>query len=1119
MRERTQATTVPVTLKDINHKNPNRLFYITDKCRSVGKFISSSMNSVYNTLQTVFSMQGMDFETFKKSAWPIVSSGAAYVVGHYATTMMNTETEENDHWLKLMIGTMLLGISIAHRYTDHRMQSNAAIASEALSIAYLHEASFRLTRLALSSHLSPDYALIASLGVSGLGIPSLSSQIAKKWQKYATKYLNAKGAQRSDTANISSGMTRLTNTYLQIGDALTREMTHPSRLFQAGLIAFNILNENNPWAKGKNAPALGVDVGFPIYEFLVEQQKRINQDFAFNTATQTVLRFIDGQATRVNVARADLKIDDLVYCDERFDLTAAPISGEIIALKMDEKGQFTSEQVTEEYTINLKAKNGEDVSYLRKTSPNQNCGLKQVDLQAIRSGQQQGVLTASKLDLFDKKNFFVRVKAENGKACTSDYKKEAVINNYIMQSKNDSVKYAVMASLTFAIVFNRDPFALTKWMFTVFQMMIAFSEGFARKKVNDVLIKELNQFLPEKLNLSIIDALRIVDFCHATHGFYKDRFPRGVVMISDKTGTLTKSGMEVLGCWTDDMTSDVSALFADQKSSRLSTNVDRKRMLAELFIAAYTNKPKELEAEEEAIRGFLADQKIEFDVTAKGNSHFTKTFSDGVTTKTLETYHLGLSTKLGGRFTLVKDLDKKYLIFFGAPRSEAFENTPLLKTYQTMAPRVGVLSRDWCVARTEMTDDQFEDFLKLFYAKTTDQAPDECENPIFLSQMVHYGTFIINNPIKKGAENFMEQCRNMGITPFMASGDSIKAILNVEKVLCHTNEAHIAIVKRDQTISSLSEFFGKKTIIFAGLTKSAFMILDHFMSLSHEERPTMIFSEMRGTDKGELALYLKNKGYFIAVNGDGSNDLNMMYHAHIVFAHLTENGSYAPGVEQFANLNDKQLQCLRDSDQSFYELFDLDKTRSIFSQQFARIANSQVKPLMGLNLKTSKIGWELFKELGMSVKEVAYKHPKSMAFDVLWVGETIEATLATADHPADNKNLALSDYPLKSMLACIFYMMLQATICFVAGESINERWMLAALCLLPLVLRSIFIPFGSAHQEVNAEMPTNSTPCTKKSKRYLGMFRSSAELPAIEYKDSEAQLQSTRLGSHPSSPR
>ncbi len=1068
MRERTQATTIPVTLKDIHGKNPNRLFFVTDKCRSASQFISSSMNSVYKTLQTLFSIQGMSFETFKQSAWPVLSSGLAYVVGHYATTIMNTETDEYDHWLKLMIGTMILGMSMTHRYTERRLQSHAAIASEAIAIVYLHEASFRLTRLALTPYISDVYALIASLGVSALGIPSLTSQAAKKWQKHAVKRLNAEGAQRSDTAAISSGMTRLMNTYLQVGDALQREMKHPSRLFQGGLIAFNILNENTPWTKGKNAPALALDVVFPIYEFLVEQQNRINQDFTFNTATQAVFRFMNGKATQVNVARADLKIDDLVYCDERFDLTSTPISGELIALQTDEKGQFTHEQVMEEYTINLKAKNGEDVSYLRKTSVTPICDLKQVDLQAIRSGQQTGILTASKLDLFDKKNFFVRVKAEHGKTHTSDYKKEAIINDYIMQSKNNSVKHAIMASLLFAIVFDHDLFTAPKWMFTVFQMMIAFSEAFARKKVNDVLIKELNQFLPKNLRLEITDVLRIIDFLYAIAGFYKDRFPGGAVMISDKTGTLTKSGMEVLGCWTDDMDSNVSALFADEKSTRLSVNADKRRMLAELFVSAYTNKPKELETEEYAIRSFLADQKIEFTVEAKGNSHFVKTFSDGITKKVLETYHLGLSIKLGGRFTLVKDGDKKYLVFFGAPRPDAFKDTNLSKAYQTMLPRTGVLSRDWCVARTEISDAQFADFLTLFYEKTTDQAPEELENPALLSGMMHYGTFIINNPIKKGAENFIKQCRDMDVIPVIATGDSAKASQNIGRVLCHADIEDMVVIKRDQAIPSMAEFAGKKIIIFTGLTESAFMILDHVMALSPKARPTIIFSEMRETDKGELALYLKNKGYFIAVNGDGSNDLNMMYHAHTVFAHLTENGSYAPGVEQFANLNDRQLQYLRNSDQSFYELFDVDKTRSVFSQLFARIANSQVKLWMGLNLKTTKIGWELFKELGASVKEVTYKHPKGMVFDLIWLGGTIEATLATADHPADNKNLALSDYPLKSMLASVCYMMLQASLCYLSGESVNERWMLAALCLLPIVLRSIYTAFGSTHKEVNA---------------------------------------------------
>lgn len=1117
-----QPTTTAVTLRDIRDTDPDRLFYLTDKYQLACEFVSNSLASVYKTIQTLCTIQGMNFETFKKSIWPLLSSGVAFFVGHVATSRMTTPTSL---CFKLIIGTTILGISIAQRYTDQRTKSSAVFAGEAVSIAYLHEVSFRLSRMALSTFLPSDYALITSLGVSGLGIPSLASRVAKQWQKRQVKRLMDKGAQRSDTATISSGMTCLASTYLQIGDALQREMKHLSRLFQVGLIAFNILDEKNILAQGKNAPALAVDVAFPIYDFVSDQQRRINKDYEFNTTKQKVLRFINGKAQDEDVARADLRIDDLVYCDEHFDLSSVPISGEVIALQQDEKKQFTPIQVVQEYFINLKAKNGEDLSYLRQTSTTSDPELKQVDLQGIRSGQQPGVLTASSLDLLGKTNFFIRVKVEKGKISTSDYKKEAVINDYIMQAKNASVKNAIAASVIFALLFDLNPLATPKWMFKVFQMMIAFSESFARNKVNDILIKELNQHLPEKLALQTTDVLRIVDFYNAINGFYQDRFPQGVTIISDKTGTLTISGMDVLGCWTEDMDKNVQALFTNEKASRLSEDAYKRKMLVEIFICAYTNKPKELESEEHAIRNFLARNNVEFKVEAKGNSQFVKTMADGDVKRTLETFHLGLSVKLGGRFTLVKESDKYYLVFCGVPNPDSvigtasFKGTPLLESYRSMQPRQGVLSRDWCVARNEISPGHFEALHKIFCTQKTDKNADGFEaylkdNPSLLKGFMHHGTFIINNPVKKGAENFIPQCRNNGIPVFVATGDNAKAAKNIARVLCSTESKHMAILDREaknriiieddkerekQPIQSIADFIGVNTIVFAGLTDNSLKLFDQFMSLTPAERPTIIFAEMSTEDKGKLALHLKNKGYFIAVNGDGTNDLAMMCHAHTIFAHLAEDGTYAAGVEQFANLNDRQLQFLRHSSQSFYELFDLHNARGKFAQIFARMANSQVKPLMGLNFKSSKMGWELCKEMGVKkIRDVAYKHPKSMAYDLIWMGETIEATVATADHPADNKNLALSDRPRESLWASLGFAVLQAMICYVSSESIGKNWMIAALLLLPFVLRSIYTPFGAAHRAINARASNTQTEVT--DRRHSVMFQSPSGVPVLENK-------------------
>ena len=128
-------------------------------------------------------------------------------------------------------------------------------------------------------------------------------------------------------------------------------------------------------------------------------------------------------------------------------------------------------------------------------------------------------------------------------------------------------------------------------MFRLFQAMIPFSEAFLRETVNSRLMRTLNSNLGNQ-PFEIIDALRVVDLCNALGGYYRDRFPNSVAIISDKTGTLTTTRMDVLGLWTADMAPDVQQVLKEREGLILP---QEKQWLEsyEVFCNAFTNNKKE----------------------------------------------------------------------------------------------------------------------------------------------------------------------------------------------------------------------------------------------------------------------------------------------------------------------------------------------------------------------------------------------------------------------------------------------------------------------------------------------------------------------------------------------
>lgn len=270
----------------------------------------------------------------------------------------------------------------------------------------------------------------------------------------------------------------------------------------------------------------------------------------------------------ISIPRYQLRTGDLVYCDSSIDLACVPVSGELLALRRDLKGEFTQTLEQKKFSVNLKAQNGEDVWIEHETKPDFTSHYKKVDLHAVRDGKQAGVLVGDKLNLYGNDNIFIQIKPEKELLLSSNYEKKAVINEIIAERKQRSVLYSILGSVIMAALLQRDitamPAETLRLMFTLFQTMIPFSEAFLRETVNSRLMKKLNSELGDQ-PFGTIDALRVVDLCNALGGYYRDRFPNGVAIISDKTGTLTTTRMDVLGLWTNDMAPEVQKTLKEKR--------------------------------------------------------------------------------------------------------------------------------------------------------------------------------------------------------------------------------------------------------------------------------------------------------------------------------------------------------------------------------------------------------------------------------------------------------------------------------------------------------------------------------------------------------------------------
>jgi len=1070
----------PVSILSVKNRSPERLKYLES-------FFTKQMKEIYNALWITFSFDKINFYHFQNYILPCILAGVAYGTEEFISTQFGriiTGSDDYDFILKLGLSGYILNYSRKFRITDHKIISpnefTLRAASEIFAIFNLYSGIYTGIKKILNFFLPNSYAFLASLAASSLIIPSTISYYVQKNEKdiFEKEYLE--GGQRSMTALISSGLTPFANIFFFFFSLLIKEFSL-ARGFQLGLIANNILSDIGVSKQLRNLPSMLIDVIPQVLRKLFVQLKKIEEDYKKNTTMIFTLNLNYIPPRLEDKKIHELRKGDLVWCGKNIDFSSVPISGEIYAFDRNTNGDFRADsKEPREVRVNLKTYTGENTWIKNFTHEFDMNDYKEIDQGAIQEHKQLGILNGAEIDFLGAhQNFFIRVSRKKEYVRDTSYEKKSVLNEIINQYKKNNINFALVGSIGLAIFMNNTPTGIflntIKLLFSVFQMMIPFSESFLREMVNSKIMKKINYVIPD-MPLDMLDALRIADFWHALSGYYKDQFPKGVIIISDKTGTLTTTRMKAFGFWTLDMPSDDLTLKKDPYNHPIYViphDINRLLLSFELFAGSFTHSKKEFEPEEHSIlsmfKRLLRDNQC-LKIETISNHHFKKTLSIGKLSKEIETIHLGLFTQFGGRFTIERDDQKKYLIFCGIPRVDKFKESDLFKHYNTMKKRLGVLSRDWCVARTEIPENFYAFLLSAFKRDDHHEIESLLDSDI-VRKLEFCCTFLINNPVKKGAEHFISRFKTVDVPVLVATGDTAKASENIARVLCPEQITNIVIIRAAEASHAIVPYdnLSKSTIIFAGLNEHILKQFDRLLTIDIKDRPNIIFAEMTTVDKGILANHVKKEGFFVVANGDGTNDTYMMKVANLVIAHLSSEGTYAPGVSQYANINDRQIQKLCHKFSSFYDLFDIDRRENCqFILPFIPLANAQEMVSYALNFKAIKMSMELAKALGANdVLEIFQQQWLSILFDLTWLWISSECILDNADLPVDEKHLGKSWLPTKCMALTVTLAALESFACYqLLGKTTDVTLLLAKLALLPIFLKSFFSGYRMVQHEL-----------------------------------------------------
>ncbi len=1055
---------------------PGRLALLRSKIWQIETAIASSVKTALQSLRSSCASPAAR-RYFERVVSPALLSGLSYAMGEIVIASFGRPTTENDEYdfvVKFVIGSTILGYAAMNRLTDRQIKSPVArtvVASMELTAAiYTVSASFIGCRR-LSAAIMPDnYSLLTSAATSAFIVPSALTEFAQRYQKNWLDKQHKKGSQRSDSVAVIGGLTEFGNIFFFTYYFLRTEFLSAYRLFHLGLIGENVLSFNRLVQQWRNAPSLAIGIAPLLWRNGNVQLTKIKEDYEKNTR---LFPIIDANGKIHLIERHQLHNGDLVWCGgEPFNPVSpaylhsvSPLAGKLFSYSQNEEKPTTAIPSSEDKTtVNYKGSTGEDIWKLYDEKEINSTPVldskEEIDPEALKKGKQAGVLKGTLIDFKgNQKKHLLQIMPKKPVPKKNRVEKISVIEQAIAQYKQKNIIFAIISSAALATFLGGDKATILcntiRLLFSVFQMLLPYSEEPLRYYIVSKMMRQINNLL-ENMPIDDKAAMGIVDLFNALRMRYSNEFPGGVAVISDKTGTLTTNEMKVVGFY-------VSNKNQEEKYSDSEINT---------FFAAlariYTNRPGS-EPEELAIlnkfKSLLKNEQCLEIKKLDGNNHFNKIIRQNGQETSIETWHLGLYTKLCGRVTLVLDKGEPYLFFCGIPKEGIFKNTKLFSAYTAMPARTGVLSRDWCIASTKISFDTFNDLKQAFAqgneAKIETIAAEHAKEFEFIF------TALVDNPVKKGAGKFILDCRKVGIPVFIATGDSAKAANNIRQVF------------------GLGE-----TRIFSGVDEKTLSEFDDLLSMKESSRPNIIFADVTTEGKGQLARHLKQleKKYFLLIIGDGENDVDMMDEGDCVVACLTDEKKYAEGVKPLANISDEQIRALyRATDESLFELLDFHKKKnSRFMNFFARLTNTQEKPLIALSLKSIKIGFELGKAIeATGIREIWQQHWWSVAFDIIWILLSAREIELSADQPImEGEHVGRSSLPTKCMLITMAVATLESWLCYtLLGKSTDINLMIMILSFLPMLLSNLFGAYRNMQNEDNATIEVIEEEKEEKSPR------------------------------------
>ena len=1037
-------------------------------------------------IASIFYLNKLSTSHLRKSILPVFFAVMAYQLCETATAYLGFNLfGENayDYVFKFMIGMAVCLKSCSYRFTDrvNVPSSSTTLTSslDMLGIYYLYNAVFEgCLHLGAMHSKDAGQTLLAAVTMSLIAAPMALSCAVKRHHAKRTAQLKGAGAQRSDTTSHPAGKSQVMNWFLQLYAILSRELRDIGKIFQLGLIAFDILHQKK-LLKFKNVLSLLINLIPDLIKQLRAGHKKLVFDREHNTKNYSVLR--DGKL--VQVRGHELRSGDLVSC-AHLDLNNLPISGLVVVAPPG---------TPQEVAVNIKAYTGEDRNNLftpLTTKQAKSNTLKAVNQTVIQKGTAPAVLVGSALDLKgNDQNCYIKILPQEQQAQKSQ-ERPCRTDAEIARFRNQLIFLAVTAALGSAAL---SVTAATTWtgflvlalsrLFATTQMFIPLSEPFLRQAVN-------NHMLPNG-STSTQGLLRLADFFN--QAFYQSK----PVIVSDKTGTLTTTDMLAKGVWLKGM-GTVSHWPPGEIDSEAQQPKDQAkfRNFVKAFMFVYTNSPESDEPEEAAIRSYLKQHLktdgFEFKPEVKNGArqhYLDKEFKcfGGDKSHKIQTVHLGLYKKAGGRFTLVYDeTDRKYyLMFCGIPNADSgalFENSPLHAAYSQMGSRQGVLSRDWCIAKMEIDRERHTEILDLFDPQDTghqDKILDKIKAYGPTKNFELIGNMLIDNPLKSSADKFVGNCRQAKINVIVATGDTPDAAKNIAGVLDPDRAKQVHTIKSQKdwdNTSAVRAGTGLSTMTFIfvstgeGVPFKPLACLDELMELEMSERPNIIFSRMTVEDKGTLVKHLKKQGYTVCANGDGKNDIGMMQEAYCNIVHRAPDGSCPPELRGLADMYAQDIDSLlsaeggdipndeeKSEQSSMYDKFDIHEgPLSKLLQFFGKISNLQQGPTLALLMKILfKLSFTLTSFLSLTLHASGTNPLMPIAFDLIWLAISFYQICKNADCPPDVKPLTQSWLPLKTVLVSSALAVLQSLISiYFFGQAMSVVGMCAVLAAFPTVLHS-----------------------------------------------------------------